>query len=318
VRDRPFVKIGLPSSKLLDDGRVRETLTRDGGRIARRQRAGRSVSRSRRRSSTEVGYVGRDVESNGSRPRGPAVDMVREEMLGASAQGTAARRRAVLLDLLLRHPPARRWTTSPYRREKRVQRNARAGSASSCATAASITRTVEVEVRERNDADVRGGVRLLARGDSTSNVKDMLPGLFQGRGKKRRLRNPGSARHLTRKGAENGSTWRRGRTRRSRVEQTGIIFLDEIDKVAGREAGHGPDVSREGVPARSAAIGRGDDGQYQVGMVRTRSHPVCPLQARSTCRASDLIPNCRADSHPARVEPLDVRFRPHSHRAPHA
>src|SRR5204863_7674253 len=108
-------------------------------------------------------------------------------------------------------------------------------------------RTVEIDVREKSFPSFE-----IIAGSSVEevdiNLKDMLPGLFQGKHKKRKVKVPEALEYLA--SEDEGKLIDMDSVARAavqRVEQAGIIFLDEIDKIAGREGSHGPDVSREGV-----------------------------------------------------------------------
>ena len=134
------------------------------------------------------------------------------------------------------------------------------------------------------------------------NLKDMLPGLFQGRTKKRRFKVPEALEYLTieeqQKLIDMDSV---ARTAVDRVEQAGIIFLDEIDKIAGREGGHGPDVSREGVQRDILPIVEGTTVNTKYGMVRTDHILFSAAGAFHVSKPSDLIPELQG-RFPIRVE----------------
>jgi ATP-dependent HslUV protease ATP-binding subunit HslU len=134
------------------------------------------------------------------------------------------------------------------------------------------------------------------------NLKDMLPGLFQGRTRKRRLKVPEALQHLTQeeeqKLVDMDSV---ARMAIARVEQAGIIFLDEIDKIAGREGSHGPDVSREGVQRDILPIVEGTTVNTKYGMVRTDHVLFIAAGAFHVSKPSDLIPELQG-RFPIRVE----------------
>src|SRR5437588_461725 len=119
-------------------------------------------------------------------------------------------------------------------------------------------RVVEIDVREKSFPSFE-----IIAGSSVEevdiNLKDMLPGLFQGKSKKRKVKIPEALEYLTteeeQKLIDMDSV---ARAAVERVEQAGIIFIDEIDKIAGREGSHGPDVSREGVQRDILPIGKGN------------------------------------------------------------
>jgi ATP-dependent HslUV protease ATP-binding subunit HslU len=249
---------------------------------------------------TEVGYVGRDVESMVRDLVELAVDMVRgerlEEVRGKADQNAEER----LLDLLL--PPTRsiapdedpgaiqaQWQTT---REK-MREQLRDGRLSN--------RSVELEVREKAFPSFE-----IVAGSSIEeidiNIKDMLPGIFQGRSKKRRMKVPEALAYLTQeeeqKLVDMDSV---SRTAVERVEQAGIIFVDEIDKIAGREGSHGPDVSREGVQRDILPIVEGTTVNTKHGMIRTDHILFIAAGAFHVSKPSDLIPELQG-RFPIRVE----------------
>ena len=217
---------------------------------------------------TEVGYVGRDVESMIRDLVELGVEMVREEHLeqirGRAEQNAEER----LLDLLL--PPARSVTPEEDSAALREQQNqTRERIRDQLRSGRLDPRVVEIDVRERSFPSLE-----IIAGSTVEevdiNLKDMLPGLFQGRTKKRRMKVPEALEYL--KQEEEQKLIDMDAVSRSaveRVEQAGIIFLDEIDKIAGREGGHGPDVSREGVQRDVLPIVEGTTVNTKHGMVRT-------------------------------------------------
>ncbi len=130
----------------------------------------------------------------------------------------------------------------------------------------------------------------------------MLPGIIQGRTRKRRMKVPEALEHLV---AEEQSKLvdmeSVGRDAVRRVEQAGIIFIDEIDKVAGREGGHGPDVSREGVQRDILPIVEGTTVNTKYGMVKTDHILFIAAGAFHVSKPSDLIPELQG-RFPIRVE----------------
>ena len=252
---------------------------------------------------TEVGYVGRDVESMVRDLVELSVDMVREERLIEIREKARANAEERLLDLLL--PPV---PPSP-------------------ATTASGGVPVEPEsfsgTREKFRAQLRDG-RLdkqivdveatdssmpsfeIIAGTSAEEIdvkmKDMLPGLFQGRNRKRRLRVPEAIEHLAREEEQKLVDMDCvSRSAIERVEQSGIIFVDEIDKIAGREGAQGPDVSREGVQRDILPIVEGTTVNTKHGMVRTDHILFVAAGAFHLSKPSDLIPELQG-RFPIRVE----------------
>ena len=130
----------------------------------------------------------------------------------------------------------------------------------------------------------------------------MLPGLFQGRTKKRRLRVPEALEALAQEEEQKLIDMESvARAAVDRVQQAGIIFIDEIDKVAGREGGHGPDVSREGVQRDILPIVEGTTVNTKYGMVKTDHILFIAAGAFHVSKPSDLIPELQG-RFPIRVE----------------
>jgi ATP-dependent HslUV protease ATP-binding subunit HslU len=248
---------------------------------------------------TEVGYVGRDVESMVRDLVELAIDMVREERVTevrTKAEQAAEER---LLDLLLppertssdgEAPPARdqaRHTREKFREQLRAGRL--------------DDRFVEVDVRDRSMPafEIVSGTNVE---EIDINIKDAVSGLFQGRTKKRRLRVPEAREHLAQEEQQKLIDMDTvARTAVERVEQAGIIFVDEIDKIAGREGGHGPDVSREGVQRDILPIVEGTTVNTKHGMVKTDHILFIAAGAFHVARPSDLIPELQG-RFPIRVE----------------
>ena len=135
-----------------------------------------------------------------------------------------------------------------------------------------------------------------------------MPGLFQSRTKRRKLAVPEALDHLTLEElARLVDTESVGRVALERVEQSGIIFIDEIDKIAGREGGHGPDVSREGVQRDILPIIEGTTVNTKHGMVKTDHILFIAAGAFHVSKPSDLIPELQG-RFPIRVE-LDALGR---------
>jgi ATP-dependent HslUV protease ATP-binding subunit HslU len=253
---------------------------------------------------TEVGYVGRDVESMVRDLIETGIDMVREEKLDEVAERAEQSAEERLLDLLLPPTPpppevpgmvindAQRKEQAQRTREKlRIQ--LREGKLD--------TRMVEVEVRERSmpafEIVTNQGIE-----EMDINVKDMLSGVF-GQQKKKRKMTVGEAFDYLIQEEENRLVDMDHVTRIAleRVEQMGILFIDEIDKIAGRESGHGPDVSREGVQRDILPIVEGTTVNTRYGMVRTDHILFIAAGAFHTTKPSDLIPELQG-RFPIRVE----------------
>jgi len=123
------------------------------------------------------------------------------------------------------------------------------------------------------------------------NLKDMLPGIFSGRTRKRKMRVAEAIDYLVQE--EEQKLIDMDQVTRSaieRVERNGIIFLDEMDKISGRETGQGPDVSREGVQRDILPIVEGTTVNTRYGFVRTDHILFIAAGAFHVSRPSDLIP----------------------------
>jgi ATP-dependent HslUV protease ATP-binding subunit HslU len=252
---------------------------------------------------TEVGYVGRDVESMVRDLVETSIDMVREEKLDEVADRAEESAEERILDLLLPPPPppaqgtpeaelaAQREQTKRTREKLRAQ--LREGKLDQ--------RMVDLEVRERAmpsfEIISNQGVE-----EMDVNLKDMLSGFFGQQKKKRKMSVADAFEYLIQE-EENKLLDMDQVTRIAveRAEQMGIIFVDEIDKVAGRESGHGPDVSREGVQRDILPIVEGTTVNTRYGFVRTDHILFIAAGAFHVSKPSDLIPELQG-RFPIRVE----------------
>ena len=249
---------------------------------------------------TEVGYVGRDVESMVRDLVELAVDMVRaeqlEEVRGRASQNAEER----LLDVLL--PPTRSIAPGEDPGTARDQQNQTRERLREQLRAGRLdARVVEIDVREKSfpSFEIIAGS---AVEEVDINLKDMLPGLFQGKTKKRRMKVPEALQYLAQEEEQKLIDMDTvARTAVERVEQAGIIFLDEIDKIAGREGSHGPDVSREGVQRDILPIVEGTTVNSKYGMVKTDHILFIAAGAFHVSKPSDLIPELQG-RFPIRVE----------------
>ncbi|MEO5935591.1 MAG: ATP-dependent protease ATPase subunit HslU, partial [Terriglobales bacterium] len=162
-------------------------------------------------------------------------------------------------------------------------------------------RIVELDVRERNNPSFEiisnQGIE-----EMDINIKDMLPNLFGQRTKKRKMKVEEAFEYLIQEEEQRLVDMDQvTRIAVERVEQSGIIFLDEIDKIAGREGGHGPDVSREGVQRDILPIVEGTTVNTRYGMVRTDHILFIAAGAFHVSKPSDLIPELQG-RFPIRVE----------------
>jgi ATP-dependent HslUV protease ATP-binding subunit HslU len=259
---------------------------------------------------TEVGYVGRDVESMVRDLVEIAIDNVREEKLEDVADKAELNAEERLLDILLPpSPPPRPDTTSTSggvvidstpvlvessnRTREKLRQQLREGKLDD--------RMVEIDVRERNfpsfEILTNQGVE-----EMDVNIKDMLPNIFGQRTKKRKMKVNEAFEYLIQEEEQRLIDMDQvTRTAIDRVENSGIVFLDEIDKIAGREGGHGPDVSREGVQRDILPIVEGTTVNTRYGMVRTDHILFVAAGAFHVSKPSDLIPELQG-RFPIRVE----------------
>ena len=268
---------------------------------------------------TEVGYVGRDVESMVRDLVEIAIDNVREEKLEDVADKAELNAEERLLDILL--PPSgpaqssssstgssassplasggvvidgnTALTESSNRTREKLRQQLREGKLDE--------RMVEIDVRERNfpsfEIMTNQGVE-----EMDVNLKDMLPSIFGQRTKKRKMKVNEAFEYLIQEEEQRLIDMDQvTRMAIDGVENAGIIFLDEIDKIAGREGGHGPDVSREGVQRDILPIVEGTTVNTRYGMVRTDHILFIAAGAFHVSKPSDLIPELQG-RFPIRVE----------------
>jgi ATP-dependent HslUV protease ATP-binding subunit HslU len=263
---------------------------------------------------TEVGYVGRDVESMVRDLTEISVEMTRQEKSEEVSEKAELNVEERILDLLL--PPPR--STAGYfdfdsetaevdqtdidvpthdeqfqRTREKLRTQLRSGKLDN--------RLVELEVREKNFPviELAGPQGVEEMG---INMKDMLGNLFQGRTKRRKMRVDEAIEYMMQEEEERLIDMDQvARSAIERVENSGIIFLDEIDKIAGRESGHGPDVSREGVQRDILPIVEGTTVNTRYGMVRTDHILFIAAGAFHVSKPSDLIPELQG-RFPIRVE----------------
>ena len=238
---------------------------------------------------TEVGYVGRDVESIVRDLTEVAVQMVREEKTLEIRERARSRAEQRLVELLLPSLPE----SEAEETRGKLRMLLRDGKLEE--------RTVEVEVADKAfpsfEIVTNQGVE-----EMDINVKEMLPGLF-GSKKKRRKVSVAEAREIL-QAEEEGRLVDPGQVAREAVERaqsSGIVFLDEIDKVAGRESGRGPDVSREGVQRDLLPIVEGTSVNTKYGFVKTDHVLFIAAGAFHVSKPSDLIPELQG-RFPIRVE----------------
>jgi ATP-dependent HslUV protease ATP-binding subunit HslU len=257
---------------------------------------------------TEVGYVGRDVESMVRDLVETSIDMVREEKLDEVAERAEHAAEERVLDLLLPASPPPPQSDSHNSSAPQVETprqdqmdRTREKLRAQLRDGKLDQRLVEVDVRERSTPAFEivssQGVE-----EMDINVKDMLSGIF-GQQKRRRRMTVAEAFDYLIQEEENKLLDMDQVTRLAveRAEQMGIIFIDEIDKIAGRESGHGPDVSREGVQRDILPIVEGTTVNTRYGMIRTDHILFIAAGAFHISKPSDLIPELQGRL-PIRVE----------------
>jgi ATP-dependent HslUV protease ATP-binding subunit HslU len=252
---------------------------------------------------TEVGYVGRDVESMVRDLVETAIDMVREEKLDEVADRAEQAAEERVLDLLLPPPPpaAPGTTEADLAAQREQTQRTREKLRGQLREGKLDQRMVDLEVRERAmpsfEIISNQGIE-----EMDVNLKDMLSGFFGQQKKKRKMSIADAFEYLIQE-EENKLLDMEQVTRIAveRAEQMGIIFIDEIDKVAGREAGHGPDVSREGVQRDILPIIEGTTVNTRYGMIRTDHILFVAAGAFHVTKPSDLIPELQGRL-PIRVE----------------
>jgi ATP-dependent HslUV protease ATP-binding subunit HslU len=268
---------------------------------------------------TEVGYVGRDVESMIRDLVEIAIDMVREEKLEDVADKAELNAEERLLDLLLPAMPAPVQTRPVAHDPQQIGFNLGMGIGGEPLLAGEPgsrtrekfrqqlregkldERIVELDVREKSmpafEIITNQGVE-----EMDVNMKDMLPNIFGQRTKKRKMKVSEAFEYLIQEEEQRLIDMDQvTRIAVERVENSGIIFLDEIDKIAGREGGHGPDVSREGVQRDILPIVEGTTVNTRYGMVRTDHILFIAAGAFHVSKPSDLIPELQG-RFPIRVE----------------
>jgi len=239
---------------------------------------------------TEVGYVGRDVESMIRDLVDISIDMVREERLEEVADRAEANAEERILDLLM--PPQPEASESAERSREKLRERLRAGKLDE--------RLVEIDVKDRGptfEIATNAGVEEMG-----INIKDILPNMFGQRSRKRKMRVAEAMDYLVQEEEQKLIDMDQvTRVALDRVETSGIIFLDEIDKIAGRETGHGPDVSREGVQRDILPIVEGTTVNTRHGFVRTDHILFIAAGAFHVSKPSDMIPELQG-RFPIRVE----------------
>jgi ATP-dependent HslUV protease ATP-binding subunit HslU len=253
---------------------------------------------------TEVGYVGRDVESMIRDLTELAVNMVKAEMAEAFAEKAAQAAEERLLDLLL--PRTRARDAIGFESEEPVSPEANRAATKEKLRAQLRAgrlddRLIELEVKAQATPMIEI-FSATGMGEMDQNLREMLSNMLPQRTKQRKVKVTEARRILAQEEAQKlidmdevtGLAIRR-------VENSGIIFLDELDKIAGRERSHGPDVSREGVQRDLLPIVEGSTVMTKYGMARTDHILFIAAGAFHVAKPADLIPELQG-RFPIRVE----------------
>jgi ATP-dependent HslUV protease ATP-binding subunit HslU len=248
---------------------------------------------------TEVGYVGRDVESMIRDLVRMAVDMIQqektEEVIGKAERNVEER----ILDILL--PPIKRRSDATNEEEIDRFQETREKFRNQLHAGYLEDRMVEVDVKERMSSPFEifsnAGVEEIG-----IHIQELIPGLGGGKSKRRKMKVSEARDYLLEEEQKKLIDMEQvSRLAVERVEHSGIIFLDEVDKIAGRESGHGPDVSREGVQRDLLPIIEGTTVNTRYGLVRTDHILFIGAGAFHVSKPSDLIPELQG-RFPIRVE----------------
>ncbi|MFQ6070134.1 MAG: ATP-dependent protease ATPase subunit HslU [Candidatus Aminicenantales bacterium] len=248
---------------------------------------------------TEVGYVGRDVESMIRDLVRISVDMVKQEKIEEVREKAKHNAEEKILDILL--PPARRRNAT-FNEEDRLRfQETREKLRKHLREGQLDERMVEIEVKEMLSSPFEifssSGVEEIG-----IHIQEILPGFMGGKTKRRKMKVSEAMEYLLEDEQKRLIDMDQvARLAVERVEHSGIIFLDEVDKVSGRESGHGPEVSREGVQRDLLPIIEGTTVNTRYGLVRTDHILFIGAGAFHVSKPSDLIPELQG-RFPIRVE----------------
>ncbi len=254
---------------------------------------------------TEVGYVGRDVESMVRDLVEVAIDMVRAEKILEVEEKAEQNTEERLLDILLtatQNIPSdessldiRKDLDAIEELREKFRKRLRSGKLDQ--------KLIELDVREHANAPISLQV---FEGSSLEefqfNMRDVISGMMDGKTKKRRMTVSEAVEFIMQEEEQKLIDMEQvARTAMNRVEQNGIIFLDEIDKIAGRESGVGPDISREGVQRDILPIVEGTNVITRYGIIRTDHILFIAAGSFHGSKPTDLIPELQG-RFPIRVE----------------
>ncbi|MEJ2683452.1 MAG: ATP-dependent protease ATPase subunit HslU [Candidatus Sulfobium sp.] len=249
---------------------------------------------------TEVGYVGRDVESMIRDLTEISVNMVRQEHLEKIREKAKHLAEERLLDILLPQPRSLRMTEEVDEQERERSRETRERLREQLRSGKLDSRYVDVEVKEKSMPF--GVISNVGLEELEINLKSMLGNLLPEKAKRKKVKIP-EALVILEQEESNKLIDMDKITQEAvqRTEQTGIVFIDEIDKVATKGHGQGPDVSREGVQRDLLPIVEGSTVTTKYGPVRTEHVLFIASGAFHMAKPSDLIPELQG-RFPIRVE----------------
>ena len=250
---------------------------------------------------TEVGYVGRDVESMIRELADVAVDMTKQAAYEEVKERAGQNAEEALLDILL-PPTALHYQTDGTEAEAEPPQNRTREKLREQLKRGDLDeRMIELDTQDRGPAtiDFVGGQGMEEMG---VNLRDMFGNLFPTKTVRRKMRVADAMTYLVREGQERLVDMEQTtRAALDKVQNSGIIFLDEIDKIAGRESGGNPDVSREGVQRDLLPIVEGTNVNTRYGMVSTEHILFVAAGAFHVSKPSDMIPELQG-RFPIRVE----------------
>ncbi len=249
---------------------------------------------------TEVGYVGRDVESMIRDLVRISVDMVKSEKIEEVREKAERNVEEKILDILL--PPLRRKTDMPLEQNENLKfQETREKLRNQLRQGLLDERLIEIEIKEKMSSPFEifssSGVEEIG-----IHIQEIIPGFLGGKPKRRKVKIKEAREYLLEDEQKRLIDMDQvARLAVERVEHSGIIFLDEVDKIAGRESGRGPEVSREGVQRDLLPIIEGTTVNTRYGLVRTDHILFIGAGAFHVSKPSDLIPELQG-RFPIRVE----------------
>lgn len=248
---------------------------------------------------TEVGYVGRDVESMVRDLTEISISMVKAEHIGKIQEKAKTLAEERLLDLLL-PPPRTTKGAGPEEEEREKHKDTRERLRAQLRAGKLDNRYVDIEVKEK--VVPFGVVSNVGLEELEINLKEMLGSFMPEKSKRRKVKVPEALNIIMQEEANKLIDIEKvTKEAIERAEQSGIVFVDEIDKIASRGHAHGPDISREGVQRDLLPIVEGTTVSTKHGPVKTEHVLFIAAGAFHMSKPSDLIPELQG-RFPIRVE----------------